>query len=135
MRVAPFLCAVPRLLTHPSARLLWLKYCSGDSVQASTFLSGVEQFLVRFEGMDAASAGDLMGPSAPSRTALAAVLDADASGTVCGIRWIALARNTVKRHALCLTSAGHCGALQLLAPSVCHRLCLNTCKRTVEHLH
>ena len=62
MRVAPVLCAVPRLLTHPSVQMLWRKYCSGDSVQASTFLSGVEQFLVRFENMDAASAAELMGP-------------------------------------------------------------------------
>ncbi len=84
MRVAPFLCPVPRMLKHPSVRLLWLKYCSGDSVQASTFLSGVEQFLVRFENMDAASAAELMGPSAPSRTALAAVLDVDYKGCLHG---------------------------------------------------
>ncbi len=125
------MCAVPRLLTHPSVQMLWRKYCSGDSVQASTFLSGVEQFLVQFECMDAATAAELMGPSAPSRTALAAVLDADASGTVCGLRWVALAGNAVKKHPLCSTSGGHCGAWQLLAPSVCHHVYFNTCSRTV----
>jgi hypothetical protein len=78
VRVAPF--CVHSLLKHPSVRLLWLKYCSGDSVQASSFLGGVEQFLVRFEHMDAASAAELLEPSA--LTALVAVLDADASGTV-----------------------------------------------------
>jgi hypothetical protein len=79
MPALPSRC-VPRLLKHPSARLLWLKFCSGDSVQASTFLAGLEQFLAKFESMDTGTLTDFMGPSA--RTALVAVLDADGSGTV-----------------------------------------------------